>query len=57
MRTTKNCFSDLDHKMQYVKDYDSYWCYTCDMWAEGICGDDKCDFCSERPTRWESKKP
>lgn len=33
----------------YNTTFDAWWCPRCDKWAEDKCGDDKCDFCSDRP--------
>lgn len=34
---------------EYSKKYDAYFCPDCDLWAEGKCEDENCEYCAERP--------
>lgn len=31
--------------------YDSYFCESCDTWAENKCNDEHCLFCVDRPDK------
>lgn len=33
----------------YSETYDARFCKVDDLWAEGACGDPRCDFCAVRP--------
>ena len=35
----------------YSKEFDSYYCTSCDSWIEGGCSDADCSYCKERPLR------
>ena len=35
----------------YAKEYDSYFCKTCNEWLEDICTDRECLFCRTRPLK------
>ena len=33
----------------YNKEYDTYYCKSCNEWLEDICTDRDCPFCKDRP--------
>jgi hypothetical protein len=35
--------------LSYDQHYDSYFCQTCNIWAEPACSDDRCQYCRQRP--------
>jgi len=35
--------------LSYHQHYDSYFCETCDIWAEPSCTDVRCQYCRQRP--------
>jgi rubrerythrin len=35
--------------ISYDQYYDSYFCQTCNIWAEPACSDERCHFCGQRP--------
>jgi hypothetical protein len=45
MDSGHNC----DDTRQYSREYDSYYCKSCDRWLEDICSDRECLFCRIRP--------
>lgn len=40
-----------EHKVEYNKKHDVYYCVECDKWLEKGCGDQGCAFCEERPAK------
>jgi len=34
----------------YSKEYDTYYCESCNEWLEDICTDRDCVYCNSRPT-------
>lgn len=34
----------------YNVGFDSYYCETCDLWAEPACADEHCGYCRRRPS-------
>jgi hypothetical protein len=45
MDSGHNC----DETRQYSREYDSYYCESCNCWLEDICTDRDCEFCKTRP--------
>ena len=39
------------HKVEYNEKYDAYYCPSCNVWLEGVCGMDDCVYCKDRPTK------
>jgi hypothetical protein len=37
------------HAISYDQHYDSYFCQTCNIWAEPACSDERCRYCRQRP--------
>ena len=37
--------------LEYSGEYDTYYCSTCNVWAEERCDDDNCMFCKNRPNK------
>jgi hypothetical protein len=35
--------------ISYDQHYDSYFCQTCNIWAEPVCTDERCHYCGQRP--------
>ena len=35
--------------VSYDQHFDSYFCQTCDIWAEPSCNDARCHYCRQRP--------
>jgi hypothetical protein len=35
--------------ISYSQYYDSYFCETCNIWAEPACSDERCHYCRQRP--------
>jgi len=46
-----SCPNDSTHPTQYIKKYDAYYCFLCEEWAEDVCSDEECEFCSDRPDK------
>ncbi len=40
----------------YNPNFDSFYCTECNIWAETICGDAHCTFCSQRPETPNKRK-
>lgn len=36
---------------KYSKEYDCYYCDSCNIWSEDKCSDDDCDYCAARPDK------
>lgn len=36
--------------ISYDQHYDSYFCLSCNIWAEPACSDDRCRYCRQRPS-------
>jgi hypothetical protein len=45
MDSGHNC----DETRRYSREYDSYYCESCNCWLEDICNDRECLFCRTRP--------
>ena len=35
--------------ISYDQHFESYFCETCDIWAEPACRDSRCQYCRQRP--------
>ena len=40
---------DCDSSKCYSKQYDAYYCESCNAWLEDACDDPTCEFCTARP--------
>lgn len=43
----------VHEKAKYSEIYDAYYCPECKEWLEEVCSDGYCDFCKERPDKYE----
>ncbi len=34
---------------EYSRQYDAYYCPSCNCWREPVCGNPDCEFCNQRP--------
>ncbi len=35
--------------LSYDEEFDSYYCETCNIWADPLCTDSRCTYCKRRP--------
>lgn len=47
MDSGHNC----EENKTYSKEYDAYYCQTCNEWLEDTCTDRDCYYCINRPSR------
>jgi len=46
---TERCCSQCGSVRVYHDAFDAFFCPSCNLWLEAICGDSSCEYCRRRP--------
>lgn len=40
-----------ENTLKYSDNYEAFYCENCNEWSEGLCRDEKCFYCTNRPSK------
>jgi hypothetical protein len=50
-------YCECGNKKSYSSEYDCFYCKNCNLWLEGKCDDEECEYCRARPPQPSDYEP